>query len=386
MTDFNFEDCLLKHHVRVNGWLPRCRRRLQIVRGAGPQKALRRLRYFTFCAVGAIDVLMLDVAKVLVRSTGGEFDTVSFFNHDGELVKETRKRIPGAVGFVGDFIPTILSLSLVDEHQDLVSVTEDVLAEHQRQALEPPREKQNTRFERDVERMRAEGLRFLQRFPFDVINLDLEELFFKPNDPFPGKVVAALRRICDWQRRPLDGRTLDGFTLMFTTQIGPLNMSDDYRTMLRDVLRDNVREQPHLLEMMEQRTGFSDIDALADGDFENFFKLAVPKIIASILLGADWYVDPQQGVTIFEFERSSKSGPYKILHLAIDALRQSPRIERRTPAEHIAPAAQEAYRSVAAAIFSNPEEVVTDATVDGEALQDSLDKIRARRRKYFPDG
>src|SRR5260370_13449713 len=70
---FEFEDCLLKHHVRTNGWLPVCKSRRQQINEGVKEKNKRRVRYFTFCAVGAIDVLMLDGAKVLVRSQADRF-------------------------------------------------------------------------------------------------------------------------------------------------------------------------------------------------------------------------------------------------------------------------------------------------------------------------
>ncbi|MEJ0041969.1 MAG: hypothetical protein WDM81_07040 [Rhizomicrobium sp.] len=66
------------------------------------------MRYFTFCAVGALDVLLLDREKVIRRSKNKEFDTVYFFDRDEDAIVETRKRIPGAIGFPGDFVKVIL--------------------------------------------------------------------------------------------------------------------------------------------------------------------------------------------------------------------------------------------------------------------------------------
>src|SRR5436305_14769112 len=106
---FKYETCLLKHHVRTNVWLPMAKARLKAIRaGTTKTTAKRRLRYFTFCAVGAIDVLMLDLAQVVRRSDTGRFDTIFFFDKDQEHVAETTRRIPGAIGFVGDFVDTVL--------------------------------------------------------------------------------------------------------------------------------------------------------------------------------------------------------------------------------------------------------------------------------------
>src|SRR5690348_5788354 len=109
MGVFKFEDDPLKHYVRTQAWLPTCRKRLRQVRArAGNPTHARRLRYFTFCAVGAIDVLMLDVAKIIRQSNNKEFDTVVFFDRGDLEVLETLKRTPGAHGYPGDFVSTVL--------------------------------------------------------------------------------------------------------------------------------------------------------------------------------------------------------------------------------------------------------------------------------------
>ena len=63
---FKYEDDLLKHYVRINGWLPLCKERHDSLQGRAA-KLRRRLRYFTFCSVNAVDVLMLDVANIINR-------------------------------------------------------------------------------------------------------------------------------------------------------------------------------------------------------------------------------------------------------------------------------------------------------------------------------
>ena len=105
------------------------------------------------------------------------------------------------------------------------------------------------------------------RFPFDLINLDLEEFLFKQLDPFPGQVVKAMKRVFEWQRQPIINAKgheeyLKGFTLMFTTKIGPPAMHPDYLEMLRTYLRRNIASQPSLLDQLENRAGLRDIDQL----------------------------------------------------------------------------------------------------------------------------
>lgn len=104
MGDFAFEGCLLKHYIRMEVWLPKCKAQLKHVRDTSNTKQPRRLRYFTFCAVGALDVLMLDRAKVVRTSTStGMFDTVYFFDRDNQAIVETLKKNTGCQRVSGRF-------------------------------------------------------------------------------------------------------------------------------------------------------------------------------------------------------------------------------------------------------------------------------------------
>jgi hypothetical protein len=376
---FEYEDCLLKHYVRTDGWLPMCKSRRKRLNAGVKEKDKRRVRYFTFCAVGAIDVLMLDVAKVLVKSKADTFDTVCFFDRDRQRVVDTQKRIPGAIGFVGDFIHTVLMDDPETVEEEVTDDGGDV------DPLAVPEVDDDTEATREKQRRLAERRIFIKRFPFDIINLDLEEFLFKPSDPMPGKVINGMRRLFRWQRRALSGKTLGGFSLMFTTQIGPPNLTDEYLSLLRNELTANLDGNSQLASMLTQRGGNLDIARLQEDNFDLFFKLGMPKVIARTLLAEDWYIDPDVGIKLYEFERPSKDGPYKMLHHVTDVKRQSPPDSRRVP-NSIAPTAQQAYSQVVTGLFQNSEILVNDHTINKTTLQADLDKIKARRRKYYPDG
>jgi hypothetical protein len=368
---FEFETDLLKHYVRTHGWLPSCRRRLRAIRAQNPKGKQRRLRYFTFCAAGAVDVLMLDVARIIRRSSSDKFDSVVFFDRTSEAVSETQKNIPGAIGFPGDFTTIVLLNDAADD---------DVVDDPLRSALPEP----DTEATRRQQVILAQRRSLIRQFPFDVLNLDLEEFLLKPNDPLPGRVVNSLRRILGWQRTSLPaphGR-LDGFTLMFTTQIGPPNLSHEYLEMLEGYIRRNLQDDPALIEVLQHRTGMDDARRLRAGDFGTFFRLAMPKVIARIAMEEDWFIDPVHGITMYEFERPSRSGPYKMLHLVMDVKRQVPPRENRAPGEQGA-GIEASYRRVARGIFDREHISVSNATIDAESLQQDLDRIFARRRKYL---
>lgn len=373
---FRFEDCLLKHHVRRNGWLPLCQQRLKKLRKTLNPKTARRLRYFTFCAIGAIDVLMLELAKVIKKNAETDrFDTVFFFDKDREHIDETTKRIPGAIGFPGEFVEIVLA--------------DDPEGDDPLKVLEPPREKAETEETRRQQVLLATRRDFIKCFPFDIVNLDLERFFFQPNDPFPGRLVNAMRRLFQWQRNPFVAKNkkmhpINGFSLMFTTRIGPSNLGEDYLKMLRDCLTLNVQAVPELGPLLEARAGTREAKNIELNNFATFFKLSVPKLVASILGEEDWCVEEEVGVRIFEFERQSKGGPYKMLHLAMDVRRKNPPREQRAPGQD-SPGAVDAYRVVSRKIFAEAEIVVSEATIDKKVLQDDLDKIKKHRKKYYPE-
>ncbi|HEX7706317.1 MAG TPA: hypothetical protein VF701_07665 [Thermoanaerobaculia bacterium] len=242
---------------------------------------------------------------------------------------------------------------------------------------------------RDAQRRRENKRNFVQSFPFDVLNLDLEELLFKDHDEYPGRLLNALRRVFRWQQRPLrvaTGRieTLEEFTLFFTTQVGPLNLSDEYREKLEGPLRANMSRDNALRDILVERAGSDDLEALRRECLELFFRIALPKVLAATLLENDWYVVPDPGVVIYEFERDSTSGPYTMLHLGMHIRRKVPPADRRGPGED-SPIAIDAYTQVVRQIFRGNAEHVTLETIDTERLKADLQTVFARRRKYFPD-
>ena len=373
---FRYEECLLKHYIRKEAWLPRCVSRKRAFQEAKTKAAKnRRLRYFTFCAVGAVDVLMLDVEKVIRPDANGRFNTVCYFDVTEDYVNETQKRIPGAIGFPGDFVDIVLGEdpeedTYVDELAPLAAATDKA---------------ETLATEREQVRL-AQRRKFMLQFPFDVINLDLEEFLFRPTTPPPGRLMRAFRKVFEWQRRPLRiGRsefTLDGFSLMLTTQIGPRNLPPEYIGELHSYLEQNLNEDAELRPILLRRTGNDDLATLCANNFEEFFRLCMPKALLKLLMEEDWYIDPGRGISLFEIEREWKQGNYKMLHLVLDVNRQNPDRDHRfagAPGREVV----DAHRTVVRGIFDRREIAVTNAVIDQATLQSHLDKIKARRTKYL---
>lgn len=377
-ADFPFALCPLKHYVRMEAWLPLCRRRLNELRAGKVASKVRRLRYFTFCATDAMDVLMLDVAKVIRPSKGGRFDTVFFFTRSDEAVVDTRKSVPGSTGFPGEFIDVVLC---EDEGiaQRLLTEPVEAIAAALSDTVKVRKKLNRALVHRDLK----------DAFPFDVINLDLEGYLFRPSEAIPGRMINAFRQIFQWQQAKIPPKRLelvDTFGLMFTTKIGPQNLGEDFRDMLRTALRQNLERDTTLPSLLEARTGQREADVLLGVDFEAFFRLAAPKIIARTLLEEDWYVDPTTGIQVFQFERQPVNGPaYRMLHLAMDVRRHQPAKPQRAPGVQ-STIAEDGYSATIRRLFESVDTNVTLEVVDIDKIEKSLERIAARRRKYQDGG
>lgn len=373
MPDFAFEDCLLKHYIRKEVWLPFCRERLRKIRAAVP-KSSRRLRYFTFCAVGALDVLLLDRERIIRRSSNDEFDTVFFFDKNREAVIETQKRIPGANGFPGDFAQIVMQAEVGDEELELQILTNE----------------RDTREVRQKQMQRAQLGDFIESFPFDVVNLDVEQYLYRPKEQLPGILTNAIRKIFAWQKRQGMGSNkkpfnLDEFTLMFTTQVGPTGLPDSYVSYLRnDCIATNLATFAELNDLFMKKSGGRNPADFFANDFDGAFKLAVPKSLTELALEQDWYIDDDNGIQVFQFDRPFADGIYRMLHMAMVVNRQQPPEEKRAPGQR-AQAALGAHRNTIVKLFDadiiSVEELVQGAM--GAALKADLQKLFKYRERYY---
>ena len=368
---FKFEDCLLKHFIRKEVWLQVCRQRRNAIIASYGRKAARRMKYFTFCAIGALDVLLLDREGIVKQSKQKEFDTVFFFHKTIEDVIETRKRIPGAVGFPGDFFEVMLSK---DPTVGLAS----------------PANSQNTKAVRHRQIAQAQRDSFVDAFPFDVLNLDVERYIYQPREELPGKLIAALREIFVLQTAAgkVDEHEyiLDEFTLLLTTQVGPRTMAEDHIVYLRDnCLQDNLNRYSELQEIFLTKSGGRNVTDFFEEDFDGAFKLSVPKSLVDLAVECDWVVNAESGVRIFEFQRDSRDGPYCMLHLAMTVRRQNPPRQRRAPRQPLAPADEAEHRRVVNRLFSD-EVISVETQVVGKLkgeLEADLGRLFEHRRRYY---
>jgi hypothetical protein len=257
-------------------------------------------------------------------------------------------------------------------------------------SLDSPPELQDTLQVREQQRIQAQLQRFMIGFPFDVINLDVEQYLFKPKEELPGKLTNAIRRILKWQcRQRKEGNrsiSVREFSLMLTTQVGPKNLSANYLDWLRTVcLEGNLKKYDELGALFEKKSNGRTPKTFFEEDFDAAFKLAVPKSLSELAIESDWYVDGAEGVRVYQFHRDSTDGPYCMLHMAMTLRRQSPDMEHRGFGQGIAPAAETEHRKAVQKIFGS-NVVDVEKLVVGDiktAIEADLQKLFAHRNRYL---
>ena len=329
----------------------------------------RRLRYLTFCAEGAIDVLALRNAKIIKRSAAKEYDTVVFFDFAPQAVDRTLAIIEGANGFPTDFF-------------NLVNLDYDHLPDSD-QIGDMPRDKDETDATFKAEKNATLFTLFRESFPFDLINLDVERYVIRPSEQLPGHLLSAWDKVLDWQKRSRQHEksqySLDEFTLFFTTKLGPAELPEPHRSSLIDVLEENVTQFPGLKEILITNYASESAASLYATDFESFLKLAVPKALVSRALARDWILDLDLSYRGYKFDRSPPSSPaYTMMHYILHFKRCSPSIAAQIN-PHVLPAAiRVTYGNCVERIFVTPCEDVDVLKVPLEQeLREGLAKLGA---------
>ncbi|HLO99891.1 MAG TPA: hypothetical protein VK171_14950 [Fimbriimonas sp.] len=306
-------------------------------------------------------MLLIEHGIIKANSNSGDFDTVTFFDLDEQRVAQTRKVVPNAVGFPARFekVMTVMPRAAPSNRID----DEDRAA-------------------RDDERFRSIQQDFFEKFPFDVINLDLCGHVFKPSDQFPGQVVNAMRRVFELQRSDLihagsNRGPIDGFTLMFTTEIGPTNLDTAHLDQLEKCLQDNLEEDTNLVALLAERAGTSCVKEIRDSSRDLFFEISVPKLVLRYLHEEDWVVEKERGIHVYKFDRpAGASKPaYSMLHFVAHITRQMP--SRLHRAGVPSASTKESYSSVVTKLFARKPVEVTEAQVELERAEigESLKKI-----------
>lgn len=200
-----------KHFARYRGWLPASKDFVQTTGRA-------TIKYFTLCAVEAIDVFMFEKEGLLTRDDQGQLHDVVICENDENVVPEILKLVR----------PPLREALIVGNLEDILTV--DI---SQSNSGEEPRSRDARRKQRNVERFRQLN----KYFPFDVVNFDTcGSLVNKPLGA--NRLLAALERIFELQHH---ARV---FLLLVTTPISDLN--EELENIFRERLSENVKSNSEI--------------------------------------------------------------------------------------------------------------------------------------------
>lgn len=214
---------VIKHYVRVKGWVECAKRRLESIR---EKKTDGYVRYFTLCGENAMDVFLFEKHN-LVYFDGRGFPDVVFCEKDLEIFESIRRILKrGGGDFLGEF--------------------EEVV-------------------------FRPE---FAKLFPFDIFNLDFTRNCF-PNHEQPfSKTMSSIVKIIEEQ-----GKKDSDFDLFVTFRAERSRENQTAIAQLRENMEKNLGEVAAIKEEFVQKYGDKGLDRLLNKDYGRFLFVTFPKLI-----------------------------------------------------------------------------------------------------------
>lgn len=279
MSRINYDTDIVKHYVRYNGWLKAFTDRSKSVRAArnGGRRTLP-LKYFTFCASSAIDVFMLEKAKLLKRDKeSGRLENVFFCEKDEEEFATISNLIGSAeAGFMEAFEDFVLFKD--DKHTK-------GKADYDPTKAVPDEASVRRKFA-----CKKIHIRFLECFPFDVINLDLYGNLFPPDGDVFSRMFETIEKVFEWQNRPcpIDDLKCEGFTLFLTIYVHKDDIKKEVCDEFITTALDNLTHDP-LRAAFNAKYPHGDPDQLMKENFPVFFSIILPKIVANLAKQHGWF-------------------------------------------------------------------------------------------------
>ena len=263
----------VKHFVRINGWLPAAMTQFQNCQAVG-----RSLKYLTFCAAQAIDVFMFLRSGILQRDPETDCVLNTFFC---EVIADEFTRITELIGsheqgFLGDFQEMIL---FQDDDETTGKSISDTEESYNRQV-------------RDRLNVKDRHERFCAAAPFDLINLDICGRFFPPKSGVVSPMIKAIRRLLELQGASSnDGRKLDEFTMFVTTHVEARGTNPEAVDVLVTMMENNRTLYAGFDESLIKRFGSIPTIDISTHNFDDFYNVAIPKMIIGEAYDLGWMVD-----------------------------------------------------------------------------------------------
>lgn len=303
MSNIDYTTDLLKHYVRMNGWLAASRKQKKAIRKRNKNIPLR---YFTFCAAEAIDVFMLELYKILDRSKDtGWLNSVYFCEKDENSFGRIADLIGSPTqGFLGSFEKIVLFEDDETTKDKELNDEEEAFSEEDRKKLQ----------------IKDAHLRFRKAFPFDIINLDVCGVMFPPRKGVITPLLRSILKILEWQTNSAfsNGNKSKQFTLFLTSHLDPQQTDQEAITQLENRLSQNIEVGDKFKAAFKQRFHYDDASRLKDDNFAEFFCLAFPKYLTEeALTRLGWMVDHKATYLYNRPDIYQPDKTYQIMHSVI---------------------------------------------------------------------
>lgn len=354
----DYDKDILKHSVRIMGWLPACAYRFNRI-----SRENRPLKYFTFCASNAIDVFMLEREGIIQRNTKTDhLDGVYYCEEDPDEFRKIAELVGSeAQGFLDRF--------------DNLACFQESRATRGKSFYDNDAEFFEERLRRKL-RTKENHRRFRAAFPFDVINLDVCGTIFPPKaQNIVSPMMQSIRNILQWQKGPdQKGNQCNAFTLFLTSHVHPAELNEDAVNELVTSFNTNLSSYIQFNAAFVNRYPFGDAEQFANGNFSEFFSLALPKIIVQDANRAGWDVTYDH---IFLYTRPRKTHPYQIMS-SIARFRRAPELSQILEN----PLRQRYIDEVTAIVSRGPKWLnacVENQSIAGELKQNLAEVVKFRK-------
>ena len=302
MSHINYEDDLLKHYVRTDGWLAAAQQQKRAIRRRSKRIPLR---YFTFCAAEAIDVFMLERAGILERAAGtGYLEGVYFCEKNSEHF-----------GKIADFIGSP-EQGFRGEFEEIVLFKED--AETSGKTWLEEGENPHSPEIREKLQVKDTHLRLKEAFPFDIVNLDVFGVMFPAKKGIIAPLLESILQILAWQTKatfPINQRPCNQFTLFLTSHIDSDHINQAAIEQLENRVNENISASQDFRDAFVNRYCHDNVKKLVRENFAEFFCVALPKfVIHQALFDLGWHVTCGPTYLYNRDDKWEEDKRYQIMH------------------------------------------------------------------------
>ena len=159
--------------------------------------------------------------------------------------------------------------------------------------------------------------RLRKAFPFDIINLDVCGVMFRPEQEIITPLLESIIQILEWQTESwlsINDYECNQFTLFLTSHIDPDLTNQTAIEQLKNRVIDNITTNEPFQSAFVNQYGHNQVQKLICEKFAEFFSLALPKfMIHRALFEFGWQVTC--GPTyLYNRDNKWKDKPYQMMH------------------------------------------------------------------------